>query len=102
MDLLAVDQDVMNLLRDLRPFLSRRAVAATELAENCLALLAGEAGQRALQSFATLFARGELMEESERRFANPFTLFLILILLIFSFSGMTQAKILPVEGEVRD
>lgn len=102
MDLIGADHNIMNLLRDLRPFLSRRAVAATELAENCLELLAGDAGQKALQSFARLFSRGELMEANGRRFANPFALFLILILLIFSFSGMTSAKIIPVEGEVRE
>lgn len=102
MDFLPVDPEVMTLLKDLRPFLSQRAAAATELAENCLEILTGESGRKALHAFSRLVSGSQTLADNGRRFTNPFTLFLILILLIFSFSTMTTARIIPVEGEVRD
>ncbi|MCR4419816.1 MAG: hypothetical protein QHH27_06945 [Clostridia bacterium] len=81
-----VDPQILNLLRDLRPFLSPQAGAATELAETCVELLTSEGGQRAIHSFGRLMGSGDLQTAGGKPAANPFMLFLVLILLLLSFS----------------
>ncbi|MGB9887715.1 MAG: hypothetical protein ACPLPT_08460 [Moorellales bacterium] len=81
-----VDPQILNLLRDLRPFLGPQAAAATELAEACVDLLSSDGGRRALQTFARVMGSESLLSSEGKPTANPFLLFLVLILLIFSFS----------------
>ena len=94
---MVVDPQLLNLLRDLRPFLGPQAAAATELAETCVELLTSDGGRKALQTFARVMGSEPSLSTEGKPAANPFLLFLVLILLIFSFSDSEpgETKIMP-------
>lgn len=95
------NQDFLNLLQSVKPFLGPTAKAATEMTLYLTDLLTSQPGQQALRAFSSISpkADAEIMPAdaaaSSLAGTNPFALFLILILLIFASQDYPQPSCPP-------
>lgn len=96
-----VSPHFLAFIRSLKPYLGPRGLQCTELAETLLELLSSEQAQKAQNTFRALrqerqrlsALKGDKKEEGNRpRGRDPFTLFLILILLLLSSDTNCKKK----------
>lgn len=88
---IAVDENALQVINSFRPYLGPRGKSLVDVLKRLLDFLSGEGVQECLKTVSNSLAlpsRGLFGAENRERKANPFTLFLILILLLLSdFSG---------------
>ncbi|MDD2555645.1 MAG: hypothetical protein PHX16_05540 [Syntrophaceticus sp.] len=101
---MAVDQNALQILNSFRPYLGPQGNKISDLLDGLLDLLFSEPVQNyfiTMQDSIGINIPGFLLEEEERK-VNPFTLFLILILLILSdFGNMPGTEMAVRLGERR-
>ena len=79
------DPQVLNLLNAFKPFLGQRGRQMVEVTETVGELVASETAQKALHGFRSLTAPAQvLLPVAQELTANPFTIFLILVLLLLA------------------
>lgn len=95
------NQDFINLLQSLKPFLGPTAKSATEMTLHITNLITSPPGQLALQAFSSLTPQADAQvmpldaQTNSLVGTNPFSLFLVLILLIFASQDYSQPPCQP-------
>lgn len=88
---ITVDEHALQVIKSFRPYLGTRGNDLVDTLESLLDFLSGETVQKFLETLmnsGAVQSRGLFGDRKQEKKVNPFTLFLILILLLLSdFSG---------------
>lgn len=95
MAVILYDEDALQVLKSFRPYLGLRGNKMADLFAGFADLLSSESAQSLLLTLRNSFSGKirRLFDGEEKKKTNPFTLFLILVLLVLSdFSGDPEEK----------